>query len=54
MKADQVDEIADQVDEILVQFLSFRISAKGGVAISVVAVPLALLLAVIAWRIVSG
>jgi hypothetical protein len=44
----------NDVNEVLVQFFSLTISARGVLAICVVAVPIALLLSALAWRIAGG
>ena len=41
----------NDTNEVLVKFFSLTVSARGIVAISVVAVPIALLLSALAWRI---
>ena len=42
------------INEVLVQFLSFKISARRVFAICVVALPIALFVGALAWRIAGG
>jgi hypothetical protein len=44
----------NEVNEVLVQLFSLTISARGVVAICAVAVPIAVLLSALAWRIAGG
>jgi hypothetical protein len=45
---------ADDSNELLLQLAGITISAKGIVAICVISIPVALLLAALAWRIAGG
>ena len=44
----------NEPNEVVVQFLSFKISARGAFAIRVVAAPIAFIVAALAWKIAVG
>ena len=45
---------ADDPNELLLDFFGLKISAKGMVAVCAIAIPVALLLAALSWRIAGG
>jgi len=45
---------ADDPNEFLLQLAGMTIFAKGSVAVCVISIPVALLLAALAWRIAGG